>query len=63
MLWAQVVSSPSPPALCTVPLSPINVFVDMSTSQHCVAVSVLCWSVVFSDYPQINIFIVVVLVW
>lgn len=38
MLWAQVVSSPSPPALCTVPLSPINVFVDMSTSQHCVAV-------------------------
>ena len=38
-------------------------FVDMSTCQHCVAVSVLCWSVVFYDYPQINIFIAVVLVW
>ena len=61
VLRAQVVSCPSPQALCTV--SPVNVFVDMSTCHHCVAVSVLCWSVVFYDYPQINIFIAVVLVW
>ena len=44
-------------------LFPVSMFVDMSTCQHCVAVSVLCWSVVFYDYPQINIFIAVVLVW
>lgn len=35
---------------------------DMSTRQHCETVSVLCWSAVFYDYPQINIFIAVVLV-
>lgn len=38
-------------------------FVDTGTSQHCVAVPDLCWSVDFYGYPQINIFIAVVLVW
>lgn len=47
--------SPSLPALCAVPCQCV------CGHEHCVAVSVLCWSVDFYDYPQINIFTAVVL--
>lgn len=43
-------------------LSSVSVFVHLRTCQHCVAVSVLCWSLDSYDCAQINIFIAV-LVW
>lgn len=54
VLWAQVVlARVSQPCV----LSPVSV----CGHEHCVAVSVLCLSVDFYDYPQINIFTAVVL--